>query len=114
MEEHRATPILTRTHAHTPHTHIHTQQRPVCVGPTWALPASARAQGGQAQHPGGADTAAPASTGAGVAAAQSWARASFKELPSRWEGLFSAPDLCPWSLPCPASCRLHLGKKDNF
>lgn len=62
MEEHRATPILTRTHAHTPHTHIHTQQWPVCVGPTWALLASAQAQ---AQHPGGADTAAPASTGAG-------------------------------------------------
>lgn len=65
MEEHRATPILTRTHAHTPHTHIHTQQWPVCVGPTWALLASARARGGRPSIPGGADTAAPASTGAG-------------------------------------------------
>lgn len=58
------------TRVHTPHIHIHTQQRPVWMGVLAPLEAPGQCSGwgggrGQAQHPRGGDTAVPASTGTG-------------------------------------------------
>lgn len=114
------THAYTHTRAYTSHTHLHAAVASLCVGswPTWSTwrpAASAQAQvGSRPSIPVGVTLlflVAQVPGSGSVQLGKGFLKGTSKPLGRPRYLLLSSLSL--ESLPCPASCRLHLGKNDD-